>query len=216
MGATKIMVIRHAEKPDKYNGIHYYGVDAVGTNCGAQGEESLVTIGWQRAGALATLFAPPWGPAAPLAQPQHLYAADPAVPADGDMPSQRPYQTLTAVAAKLGLAIDRSYRKRDFSEMVRDAINKDGVVLISWTHEDIPLLTADQPTQPGISQWILTATATEGTLGIPSGWPKGPNGARYDLVWVFDRPTGTGPITKFTLVPQLLLAGDAPAPVVTS
>jgi hypothetical protein len=32
--------------------------------------------------------------------------------------------------------------------------------------------------------------------------------ARYDLVFVFDRPGGDGPITGFTLFPQQLLAGD--------
>ena len=30
MGATKIMVIRHAEKPDQYNGISYEGVTPTG------------------------------------------------------------------------------------------------------------------------------------------------------------------------------------------
>ena len=50
MGATKIMVIRHAEKPDRYNGKAYSGVNAIGTTCGSDGEESLVTIGWERAG----------------------------------------------------------------------------------------------------------------------------------------------------------------------
>jgi hypothetical protein len=47
---------------------------------------------------------------------------------------------------------------------------------------------------------------------IPQSWPTGPQGARYDLVWVFDRPAGSGPITGFTLFAQMLLAGDSPAP----
>src|ERR1700733_14844623 len=90
MGATKIMVIRHAEKPAPYGGINYAGVDAAGTTCGADGEESLVTIGWERAGALVTLFAPPWGPKAPaLATPQHIYASNPTAKQSGDLPSQR-------------------------------------------------------------------------------------------------------------------------------
>jgi hypothetical protein len=32
--------------------------------------------------------------------------------------------------------------------------------------------------------------------------------ARYDLIFVFDRPSGSGPITRFTMVAQQLLAGD--------
>ena len=79
MGATKIMVIRHAEKPDTYSGQAYDGVDATGTTCGSGGAQSLATIGWERAGGLTTLFAPPWGPKVPLlATPDYIYAADPA------------------------------------------------------------------------------------------------------------------------------------------
>ena len=170
--------------------------------------KSLVTIGWERAGALVTLFAPPWGPETTrLAQPRHIYAADPD-PTDKE-PSQRPYETVTAVAAKLGLKINTKYKKNHYPEMVNEAIAKEGVVLISWQHEDIPLQNANG--QPGISQCILTDTGTSGTLGVPASWPKGSDGvARYDLVWVFDRPSGTGPITGFTLFAQMLLPGDAP------
>jgi hypothetical protein len=202
MGATKIMVIRHAEKPGYYNGPAYGGVNATG----AADPESLVTIGWQRAGALVTLFAPPWGPVPLLAQPQHIYAADPDI--TDKEPSQRPYETVTAVAAKLGLKINKKHKKNDFPAMVKDAVAEDGVVLISWQHEDIPLL--DGNGNPGISQCILSATGTPDTLGVPASWPKGPGGARYDLVWLFERPSGTGQITKFTQVAQLLLPGDAP------
>jgi hypothetical protein len=204
MGATKIMVIRHAEKPDPYNGMTYTGVNATGT----ADPESLVTIGWERAGALVSLFAPPWGPRTPtLAQPQSLYAADPDTSDAGKTPSQRPHQTLTALEAKLGLKIHKKHKKNDYANMVKDALAKDGVVLICWEHEDIPLLAGSAP---GISQCILTATRTSGTLGVPSSWPKGAGGARYDLVWVFDRPSGTGQITGFTQFAQMLLPGDEP------
>jgi len=82
------------------------------------------------------------------------------------------------------------------------------MVLISWQHEDIPLQA--EGGVPGISQYILTATGTARTLGVPTSWPKAADGvARYDLVWVFDRPSGTGPITKFTQFAQMLLPGDA-------
>lgn len=226
MGATKIMVIRHGEKPDTYSGQKYEGVNATGDACKSSGEEHLVTLGWERAGGLVTLFAPPWGPKGPtLATPQFLFASNPADSeggddgSNGDGPSQRPYETLTAVAAALGsgsaaMTINTSFSKKDYKDMVAAAVACAGVVLISWQHEDIPWL--DKKGKPGISQHILMETGTAGNpFHIPQSWPSGPEGARYDLVWVFDRPSGSGPITGFTLFAQMLLAGDAPAPPLT-
>jgi hypothetical protein len=77
MGATKIMVIRHAERPDSYNGAQYAGVNNLGTVADNDGTKHLVTLGWKRAGALVTLFATPWGPKTSLATPQFLFASDP-------------------------------------------------------------------------------------------------------------------------------------------
>jgi hypothetical protein len=226
MGAVKIMVIRHGEKPDTYNGQQYEGVDAPGDTCGGSGGEHLVTVGWERAGGLVTLFAPPWGPKGPtLATPQFLFASNPTDPggaddtSNGDGPSQRPYETITAVAAALGsgstpMTINQSFAKKDYKDMVAAAVACAGIVLISWQHEDIPW--EDKKGKPGISQYILTETGTVGNpFKIPLSWPSGPAGARYDLVWVFDRPRGSGPITGFTLFAQMLLVGDAPAPPLT-
>jgi hypothetical protein len=223
MGASKIMVIRHAEKPGTYNGSVYYGVDSTGAHAGSDGARHLTTLGWQRAGGLVTLFVPPWGPRHPaLATPQHLYASDPASPAGGDGdaegegPSERPYETLTALSAALGssqgpVQIHTGHAAKDYDKMVEAALGRQGAVLIAWQHEDIPLL--NKKGAPGISQYILNQTGTpNGTLAVPSGWPAGPQGARYDLIWVFDRPSGSGPITGFTMVAQMLLAGDAAAP----
>ena len=212
-GATKIMVIRHAEKPGTYGGQQYNGVNANGSTCGDAGAEDLVTLGWQRAGALVTLFAPPWGPKTPtLATPQYLYAASPdskSDPADkkSKEPSQRPYETLFPVAAALGLTINKHFKKKDFNDMVKDAVVQQGVVLVCWQHEDIPL--EDESGGHGISHYILKETGTTQNLNVCETWPKGANGvARYDLVFVFDRPSGSGPVTAFTLYPQRLLAGD--------
>ena len=218
MGATKIMVIRHAERPDPYGGSKYLGVNDLGTETGDAGIEHLVTLGWERAGALVTLFARPWGPKAPLLQtPQFLFASDPKARADDDPgaagPSQRPYETLTALAAKLGIAINTTFRKSQYAEMVAAALRCDGAVLIAWQHEDIPLRAGEIA---GLREEILTQTATEGTLGVPKAWPNGPDEARYDLVFVFDRPSGEGPITQFTVVAQTLLAGDVAYPIETA
>ena len=54
--ATKIMIIRHAEKPTTTPPVS--GVDINGQ----QNEDSLIVRGWQRAGALVALFAPTKGP----------------------------------------------------------------------------------------------------------------------------------------------------------
>ena len=194
MGATRIMVIRHAEKPGLYDGVRDEGVRADGE----ADAKSLVTLGWERAGGLVTLFTPPWGPAPGLRTPGFLFAADPEDKGDGgrgadDEPSQRPYQTLTAVARKLGLVINTHGKKARFKQMADAALDCDGVVLIAWQHQDIP----------AIAHHILGHTDTHG-LSLPATWP----GERYDLVWVFERPSGSGPIISFRQVPQLLLAGD--------
>ena len=54
--------------------------------------------------------------------------------------------------------------------------------------------------------------ASERSTSRRHGRPSGVGAARYDLVFVFDRPAGDGPIEKFSLAGQMLLAGDAPAP----
>src|SRR5215469_3317059 len=93
---TKIMVIRHAEKPDATHA----GVTAHGT----EDKECLIVRGWQRAGALAVLFDPANGSLqnANLAVPKVIYASDPekgSKVADADGPvgskSKRPLQTIT-------------------------------------------------------------------------------------------------------------------------
>jgi hypothetical protein len=212
MGATKIMVIRHAEKPGSYNGAQYFGVNNLGAVAGDSGNEHLVTLGWERAGGLVTLFAPPWGPKiSALATPQFLFASDP-TPKTGDDdsnhegPSERPYETLMSLAARLTLKIDTTHRKSHYAKMVTAALACDGAVLIAWQHEDIPLKT--KAGFAGISREILTQTGTTQAFDVPVNWPAGSTGARYDLVFVFDRPKGSGPISDFSIVPQQLLAGD--------
>ncbi len=212
MGASTIMVIRHAEKPGTYNGQQYKGVNATASSCGDAGKEDLVTLGWERAGGLVTLFAPPWGPKSPLLTPQVLFAANASDDSSDDAddtddkkksdPSQRPYETLTAVAAALAtsvgpMPIDQSFKKKHYDDMVTAALASSGVVLIAWQHEDIP----------SIGQSILTQTKTS-DITIPGTW----DGTRYDLVWIFSRPTGSGAITGFSVFAQMLLAGDGPIP----
>lgn len=178
-----IQIIRHAEKPADTPPPQ--GVDVNGN----ADPESLIPQGWQRAGGLATLFAPSRGPVAPgLATPQTIFAAG----VGKHSHSERPEETITPLADKLGLTIDSSFLKGDETSMVNAALAQTGIVLICWQHEDIP----------GIANQIVGNSTT-----VPQTWP----GDRFDIVWVFT-PNGSGGFT-FSQVPQLLLAGDSADPI---
>ncbi|HKR64784.1 MAG TPA: hypothetical protein VJZ00_13715 [Thermoanaerobaculia bacterium] len=163
MATTKIMVVRHAEKPIEGAA----GVEVDGT----ADAESLIVRGWQRAGALAVLFDPSRGELQDpsLATPACLYSAK----FDASKHSKRPYETLVPLAAKLDLTIDDSYKKDDYATMLQDAASCDGVVLIAWQHDDIPSIGN-----------ILMGNETS----VPQSWP----GDRFDMVWVFDAQEGGG------------------------
>jgi hypothetical protein len=183
--APKVMVIRHAEKPT--GSVSPFGV----TIDGNQDAESLIVQGWQRAGGLATLFAPGRGPlqSTELVTPQFLYGTS----VGKHSSSERPEETITPLAAKIGLQIITKYLKGDEKDMVADAVSQSGTVLICWQHEDIPT----------ISNFIVGNNTT-----VPQKWP----GDRFDVVWVFDLDTASGQY-GFTQVPQLLLAGDLNTPI---
>lgn len=184
-GATKIMIIRHAEKPVG----QISGIDASGN----QDPNSLIPQGWQRAGALVPLFGSSFGP---LSTPTHLFA-----PNQFGSGSKRPFETITPLAAKLGITIDVTpegvspgqYAPTDYSLMVPDALECPGLVLIAWEHEFIP----------SIANLIVGNTTT-----VPQAWPS----ARFDVVWVFDLDPATNKYT-FNQQPQLLLQGDLPSPL---
>jgi hypothetical protein len=182
---TRIMIVRHAEKPA--DPPPPQGIDINGN----ADPESLIPQGWQRAGALATLFAPSRGPlqAPELAVPQYLFAAG----VGKHSHSERPEQTITPTAQKLGLSIDTTCLKGDEAAVARAAMECGGVALIAWEHQDIPT--------------IANAIVGNDTT-VPQQWP----GPRFDLVWVFDLDASTGTYA-FSQVPQLLLAGDIPDPI---
>lgn len=180
--ATKIMVIRHAEKPDD-SGVRH-GVTAKGE----RDSESLTIRGWQRAGAYVCFFAPSAGPLQhpAIATPRHLFASKVAASSN----SKRPEETIKPLSSKLGLKIDSHCTKADHDEMATRAMVCDGVVLICWEHQLIPT----------IARRILGDAAT-----VPENWPDD----RFDLVWVFDRDPATGAY-GFEQVASGLLDGDLP------
>jgi hypothetical protein len=87
IGAAKLMIIRHAEKPVGLIG----GVNASGN----PDPNSPIPQGWRRAGALVPLFGSSFGP---LPTPTYLFA--PNLFGSG---SQSPFETITPLAANSGL-----------------------------------------------------------------------------------------------------------------
>jgi hypothetical protein len=183
--ATKIMVIRHAEKPS--NSPPPYGVTAEGE----REKESLTVRGWQRAGALVSFFAPANGSFKDplLAEPQFLYASKP-TKRNG---SRRPIETIMPLAEKLAIRINSHFSKDEPEEMLEEAFLCSGVVLICWQHEFIP----------EIANHILGNKTT-----APQDWPED----RFDMVWVFTRDSASGHYS-FKQVPQNLLMGDWATPI---
>jgi len=137
--ATKIMVIRHAEKPDStLNGVK---------ESGEASKHDLIVRGWQRAGALVCFFAPTNGllQSAKLAQPEYLFASNPSDDGDqagdagsnGESKSHRPEETIKPLSEKLNVQIDLTWSKGQETEVAAAAQACDGVVLIAWQHEAI-------------------------------------------------------------------------------
>ena len=122
MPATKIMLIRHAEKPN--------GEDEVMPD-GTENPEALTATGWKRANALVGLFDPANGAASRplLAKPASLFASG--------SESLRPKQTITPLAAALRLPI-ATFLKGQEADLVAAVKGAQGPVLVSWQHEAIP------------------------------------------------------------------------------
>jgi hypothetical protein len=179
----KIMIVRHAEKPADTG--KPYGVNPNGE----QDAESLIVQGWQRAGALAVLFAPSHGalqnPA--LVTPEFLFASGVAKHSE----SERPQETITPLAAKLGLVINTQASKGQEGQVAALAMACGGFALVAWEHQDIPLIAN-----------AIMGNATS----VPQSWP----GNRFDVVWIFDWDQSSKRYI-FSQVPQQLLAGDLPS-----
>jgi hypothetical protein len=183
--ATKIMLLRHAEKPAKDNAP--FGV----TRKGLRSKEALTVRGWQRAGALANLFAPVNGHLhnTSLATPQFLYASKPLLRKG----SRRPMQTLVPLGEKLAIKINSEFQRSEFERMIEEVFSRNGVVLICWQREYLP----------DIASLILGKKSI-----APPDWPED----RYDMIWVFDLNRETSRY-GFHQVPQELLAGDLTSPI---
>ena len=181
MPSTKIMIIRHAERPPDDGSLN--GV----SQTGSKDPEELIVRGWQRAGALVRFFAPADGHFVNplLATPDTIFASKVA----HHSPSLRPQHTVMLLADFLHRSIVQTHAKGEESALAADAVAANGTVLISWEHEAIPALCA-----------LITGNNTT----CPAKW----HGSRFDLVWVLSRANASAPWT-FAQVPQLLLPGDS-------
>ena len=225
-GPTKIMIIRHAEKPGIYNKVLYNGINAVGD----QDPDSLVTMGWERTGGIASLFLPIDGnfKSKHLATPDFIYASNPLPSStsyktelNGNMvkneTSQRPYQTISALSAKLQIPtknLNTSFVAGNYQDMAADVLSKSGIVLIAWQHQDILPKTLGWPDCIMYELFWQTNTVARPnpippSFNVPSmPWPPD----RYDVVFVLNL-SSTGTITDFHQVPQMLLYGDIDGPL---
>src|SRR5262249_24335603 len=129
VNATKVMIIRHAEKPEG----NTQGI----MPDGSPNPEALTVQGWQRSGGLVALLDPARGPlqSPELATPATILASW----TSDTKGSQRPYQTIATLAQEPGLDSTHfvTFDKSDTKEVVEAALAATGVALICWQHEDI-------------------------------------------------------------------------------
>ncbi len=188
---SKIMIIRHGEKPAKRPGTT--GPFDVQENGSPGGGKSLIVPGWQRAGALNTFFAPykskPANPS--IAAPDYIYAASPT------SESQRPSETVTPLAAWLSFRQGSPKFNVNYkiggqeAEMVASVLSLSGVVLICWEHDNI---------MPNIMKAIDSRVTIKNYAKITNPFPD-----VFYLVWVLDLHRGE---YKWTATNQSLMVGD--------
>jgi hypothetical protein len=154
---------------------------------------SLVVRGWQRAGAWAVLFGAAGG-GIDYPTPTVIYAANPNGTEDGT--SNRPYETILPLAARLGVKPLTIFEVGEEPELVSEILPQTGVILISWEHKAItrkivPAIFQDQPPK-----------------GVPHTWDEN----RYDVVFRLDRSSPEHP-WSFRQLCACLLAGDSNEPL---
>lgn len=120
-----ILLIRHAEKPTPDGVVQ--GVDGFGK----PSADELSVLGWQRAGALAALFAGADGRRPGLFEPSYLHAARPTPEA----PSVRAVSTLQPLADLLGLPISMECAVGEERRLASMLSELDECALVAWEHK---------------------------------------------------------------------------------
>jgi hypothetical protein len=189
MAGQTILIMRHADKPEPGGD---GGVDATGK----PDDKSLTPRGWQRAGIWADLFAPSLGQQRVLPKPAAIFASAPATKAEleaghGGSKSRRPLETISSLAAKLGIDVDLRFAKGQETDLAATLSGMPGVTLVCWQHEDIVAIADALTPQP---------------CGVPGKWP----GSCFNVVFCFDRPEAGAAWTFQQFVP-VMLKDDASA-----
>jgi hypothetical protein len=154
MAPTKIMFIRHGEKPPDAGGPPF-GFDIDGN----RDSHSLIARGWARTGALVAFFA---SPHAPIETPNYVFAATPDT-AHASPHGQRPSETVVPLCEVRGYSADLTYAVGQETALAGAIAGQTGVVLVSWEHHAIT----------GIVRALLNDASW------PNQWPD-----RFDLVWL--------------------------------
>lgn len=234
-----IYIIRHGEKPmptwpkDKVTGALCtlpdhpdttpvtYGVDCKGHqgklhDTSAPSHTSLTPRGWQRAGALALLFAEPLDGSGRFRRPTTIMATQ--YPPDKsksgtaaaktgtkddvttDTDSHRPYETVQALSESIAVTTQTPCALGDEKQAMKFALGQQGVVLICWEHHHIYNRAANS----GLVASLVPIV--DNPDDIFDVW----NDCCFDAVWAFTK-TSTGHY-HFTQLSQLALAGDVVLP----
>lgn len=158
-----------------------HGVD----HHGRPSPHALTPRGWARSGALAVRLSHAGQQGDPIIRPLRVYATA----KDADHESDRPRMTAHGVAERLGVPMRDQFGRGEEADLVSDLSAAGESTFIVWDHGHIPALARSFHLAPG----------TE----VPDPWPDD----RFDLFWVL-APSADG--YQLSVVPQLLLAGDAP------
>ncbi|HTY93939.1 MAG TPA: hypothetical protein VMC02_08625 [Steroidobacteraceae bacterium] len=174
------MIIRHAEKHQ--HGSHDRGI----SEDGRPSHHELTVRGWQRAGALVHLFAPPGGhpEGGRIQTPRSIFASD----ATKDSPSLRAMHTAGPLASALGIPVNHAFAEEQEAQLAAVVTTAPSPTLIVWHHGAIPRLV----------------TSIAGRLPeCPPHWPED----RFDLVWILERNASHAG-WSFSQALQQLLPGD--------
>jgi hypothetical protein len=192
-----MFIIRHGEKPpaaahpsgpraSSPSDGPPHGVDIDGNT----DPDSLIPRGWQRAGALATLFAPTATQTSPtqLAVPTSI-----ATPSYGTVQKHRTYQTVLPTALKLELSPNTDFAVGREAKLVDWLLEQHGeVVLVCWEHDHIIDIT------DALGKHIVSGP-------VPGPWPS----TRFDIVVALWSKSRHHERYVCSQVPQMLLAGDS-------
>lgn len=158
-----------------------HGVD----HHGRPSEHGLTPRGWSRAGALAVRMAHAGQASDPIVRPDRVYATS----TDPHHASDRPRLTAHGIAKRLDLDMLDHFGRGDEATLAAEVASAGQPTLVVWDHGHIPTLARAFPLHPDAQ--------------VPDAWPDD----RFDLYWVLT-PGDDG--YSLTVLPQQLLAGDAP------